>query len=354
MTDASVPKLTDLFREAIKRKASDLHLIAGQAPVFRIDGELQTFDGPTLTPELTKDLSFSMLSPAQARRFERFRELDFSYSLKDVHRFRLNLRWQQGLVSLTARLIPTTIPKPEAIGFTETIYQLTHLLDGLILVTGPAGSGKSTTLAAMVDIINTERSAHILTVEDPIEFVHAAKKSFVEQREVYSDTNSFANGVKYALRQDPDVILVGEMRDQETIQAALTAAETGHLVLSTLHTRNAVESIDRIVDLFPPHHQHQIRGQLANVLRSVIAQQLLPGRRGGRVAAREILINNSAVENLIRDNDERQIYSHMQMGFRDGMRTMNMALEELRQLRLISDETAKNRKVRELTDQRYY
>lgn len=347
-------KLTDLFREGVKRHASDLHLVAGEPPVYRVDGELVAFDGPVLTPEVTKDLSFSLLTTQQSDRFDRFRELDFGYAMKDVSRFRINLRWQQNCVSLTARIIPNVIPRPDDIGFTETLYQLTHLLDGLVLVTGPAGSGKSTTLAAMVDIINTERSSHIITIEDPIEFVHTPKKSVIEQREVYTDTRTFANGIKFSLRQDPDVVLVGEMRDLDTMRAALTAAETGHLVLSTLHTRNAIESIDRIVDLFPPHHQNQIRGQLANVLRTVIAQQLLPGRRGGRVAAREILINNQAIENLIRDNDLRQVYSHMQMGAREGMRTMNMAIEELRQLRFITDEVAQNRKGREQFDQQHF
>lgn len=346
--------LTDLFREAVKRKASDLHLIANQPPVFRVDGELQRFDGPELTPETTKDLSFSLLTPAQARRFESFQELDFGYAMKGGSRFRINLRWQQQFVSLTARVIPSTTPEPESIGLNETIYGLTHLFDGLILVTGHAGSGKSTTLAAMIDIINTERSAHIITIEDPIEFLHKPKKSIIEQREVHADTKSFANGVKYSLRQDPDVILVGEMRDVETMQAVLTAAETGHLVLSTLHTRSAVESIDRILDLFPPHHQAQVRKQLSNVLRCVISQVLLPARRGGRVAAREILINNHAIENLIRDNDLQQLYSHMQMGIREGMCTMNMALEELRQIGAITDEVAKNRKGMEFLDQRFY
>lgn len=354
MTEPPHYKLTDLFREAIRRKASDLHLIAGQPPVLRIDGDLVALGEVLLSPEEAKDLAFSLLSPAQARRFETYLELDFGYTFRGTNRFRINLRWQQQRVSLTTRVIPAAIPRADAIGLTETIYGLTHLLDGLILVTGHAGCGKSTTLAAMIDIINLERSAHIITIEDPIEYLHKPKKSIIEQREVHVDTRSFANAVKYSLRQDPDVILVGEMRDVETMQAVLTAAETGHLVLSTLHTRNAVESIDRILDLFPPHHQTQVRKQLSNVLRAVISQVLLPARRGGRVAAREILINNHAIENLIRENDLQQLYSHMQMGVREGMRTMNMAIEELRVLGAITDEVARNRKGEELFDQHYY
>ncbi|MFH1170941.1 MAG: PilT/PilU family type 4a pilus ATPase [bacterium] len=347
-------KLTDLFRDAVKRKASDLHLVGGEPPVYRIDGELRVADSTPLTGELIRDLAFSLLNPLQASRFERFLELDFGYTMKGLNRFRINLRWQQGQVSLTARVIPGIIPQPDSIRFTETLYSLTHLLNGLVLVTGPARSGKSTTLATMVDIINTERSAHIITIEDPIEFLHTPKKSLIEQREVHLDTRTFANGIKYSLRQDPDILMVGEMRDMETMQAALTAAETGHLVFSTLHTRSAIECIDRIVDLFPPHQQHQVRSQLASVLRCVISQQLLPAARGGLVVAREILLNTSAVENLIRDNDLRQVYSQMQMGIREGMRTMNMAIDELKQLRLITEEVAQNRKGRELFDQRFY
>jgi twitching motility protein PilT len=255
---------------------------------------------------------------------------------------------------MTARIIPYHIPKPDDIGINETMYGLTHLVDGLVLVTGPAGSGKSTTLATMVDIINTERSAHIITVEDPIEYIHHPKRSLIEQREVHDDTRSFENGVKYALRQDPDVLLVGEMRDRETMQAVLTAAETGHLVFSTLHTRNAPETIDRIIDLYPPFQQHQIRQQLASVLRAVITQSLLPCKRGGRVAAREILVVSHAIANLIRDNDIAQIPSHMQMGVREGMRTMNASLDELQKSGMISDIVARNRKTAGSANNRYF
>lgn len=336
-------KLTDLLKEGVQRNASDLHLVAGEPPMFRVDGELVA-DGPRrLTGEETRDLSFSLLSPIQAKRFDAFKELDFAYTLKNIARFRVNLRWQQRQVSFTARIIPTTVPRPEEIGISESIYGLTHMVDGLILVTGHAGSGKSTTLASMVDIINTERASHIITIEDPIEFVHTPKKALIEQREVGVDTRSFANGVKYSLRQDPNVVLVGEMRDLETMQAVLTAAETGHLVLSTLHTRSAAESIERIIDLFPPHHQEQIRTQLSTVLRAVISQVLLPAKRGGRVAAREVLLVNHAVANLIRENEVGQIRSQMQMARREGMQTMDMAIESLRAAGVIDDLVARNR-----------
>ncbi len=354
MAEAKGYKLTDLLKEAVRRGASDLHCIAGRPPILRVDGDLVALPGEPFAAEETRDLSFSLLNPMQAKRFEGFRELDVAYAMKGVGRFRINLRWQQRAVSLTARVIPSVIPKPDDIGLTEPIYGLTHIMDGLILVTGPAGSGKSTTLATMIDIINTERSAHIITIEDPIEFVYKPKKSLIEQREVNSDTRSFANGVKYSLRQDPDVVLVGEMRDMETMQAALTAAETGHLVLSTLHTRNAVETIDRIIDLFPPYHQGQIRTQLASVLRAVIAQLLVPAKHGGRIAAREILLVNQAVANLIRENEIAQIRSHMQMSARDGMQTMAMNIEHLRTAGKIDDLVARNRIGNEFSSQRYY
>lgn len=353
-TDPQALKLTELLKEAGRRRASDLHLIAGVPPVLRIDGELYSMSNTPLSAEEARSLSYSLLTPGQVKRFEHAKELDFGYSMKGSWRFRMNLRWQQRQVSLTARLIPTVVPKPVDIGVTETMYGLTHLMDGLILVTGPAGAGKSTTLASMIDIINTERSAHIITIEDPIEFLHPAKKSIIEQREVFVDTRSYADAVKFSLRQDPDVLLVGEMRDLETMQAVLTAAETGHLVLSTLHTRSAAESIDRIVDVFPPHQQNQIRIQLASVLRATISQVLLPGRRGGRIAAREIMIVNHAISNLIRQNDISQVYSHIQMGSAQGMCTMNMAVEELRKQGEIGDITARNRTSQEFTNHRFF
>lgn len=351
---ATTYKLTDLLKEAVARRASDLHLIAGTPPLLRVDGELMPVDGAQLTRDDTRDLAFSLLSADQARRFTALRELDCAYAPQALGRFRVNVRWQQGAVSMSARVIPAKIPDAAAIGLNETIYGLTHLMDGLILVTGPAGSGKSTTLACMIEIINTERNAHILTVEDPIEFVYAPRKSVIEQREVGSDTRSFARAVKYSLRQDPDVVLVGEMRDRQTVQAVLSAAETGHLVLSTLHTRGAAESVTRIIDLFPPHQQQQVRLQLASVLRAVLAQMLLPSQHGGRVAAREVLLVNKAVSTLIHDNDIGQIASQMQLGVRTGMQTMRGAVEQLRAADLISDMVAKNRAGDELSEHRYY
>lgn len=346
-------KLTDLLQEAVQRRASDLHLLANEPPTFRVDGGLTVFEETPLAPETVRDLAMSLLTPYQVKRFQEYKELDFSYVMRDVGRFRINVRWQQRFVSFSARIIPTTIPKADNLGFNEVLYQLTHLMDGLVLLTGPAGSGKSTTLAAMIEIINTERSAHVITIEDPVEFVYEPKKSIIEQREVYVDTRSFANGVKYVLRQDPDVILVGEMRDLETTQAVITAAETGHLVFSTLHTRSAVDSIHRIIDLFPPHHQTQVRLQLASTLRAVVTQQLLPQQQGGRVAAREILIVNQAVSNLIRENEISQIHSQMQMGLQEGMQTMDVALERLREAGLIDDRVARHRRGNERLSQRY-
>lgn len=354
MAEKARYKLTDLLHEALRRGASDLHLLAGHPPVFRIDGELTTAASPPAPASEVKELSCSTLSATQAKRFELLRELDIGYALKDLARFRINLRWQQGSVSMTARVIPKIIPKAEEIGMSEVLYGLTHLVDGLVLVTGPAGSGKSTTLATMVDIINTERSAHIITIEDPIEFLHASKKSIVEQREVGTDTRSFASAVKYSLRQDPDVVLVGEMRDLPTVQAVLTAAETGHLVLSTLHTRSARESIERILDIFPPHHQAQVRTQLANVLRAVVSQTLLPAVHGGRIVARELLLATHPVANLIRDNEMAQIPSHMQMAQREGMQSMESAVAKLYRDGKISQVVAKNRLGKEYGSHRYY
>ncbi len=354
MAEKTRYKLTDLLHEALRRGASDLHLLADHPPVFRIDGELTSATTPPVSASEVKELSCSILSAAQAKRFELLRELDIGYALKDAARFRINLRWQRGNVSMTARVIPKVIPKAEEIGMNEVMYGLTHLVDGLILVTGPAGSGKSTTLATMVDIINTERSAHIITVEDPVEFIHVSKKSIVEQREVGTDTRSFANAVKYSLRQDPDVVLVGEMRDLATVQAVLTAAETGHLVLSTLHTRSARESIERILDIFPPHHQNQVRVQLANVLRAIVSQALLPAVHGGRVVARELLLVTHPVTNLIRDSEMAQIPSHMQMAQREGMQLMESAVAELYRDGKISQVVARNRLGKEYGSHRYY
>jgi twitching motility protein PilT len=330
------------FKCAIDNKASDLHLVEGSAPSLRINGELIKIE-PTPIPfgEL-KYAMFSILESDVKERFLRKKDIDLSMNFFDNH-FRVNLHYQEGKIGLTARMVPDIIPNPEQIGFNETIYKLTHLNDGLILVTGPSGAGKSTTLAAMIDIINLERKAHIITIEDPIEFTFQDKQSIIEQRELGRDTRSFAEALKYALRQDPNIIMVGEMRDLDTISAALNAAQTGHLVLSTLHTSTAPETIGRIMDYFPHSLHTQVANQIASVLRAVITQQLLPQVGGGLVAAREIMINNTAISNLIRQNQLEQINSVIQTHQKEGMMSMNMAINNLFKNGLISDETAKNR-----------
>ena len=271
---------------------------------------------------------FGILSEELIKRFRENLDLDFSYEFFGV-RFRINLHKQNGRVALAARLILNNLYSPDELNFTDTMNNLTRLMDGLILVTGPTGAGKSTTLAAMIDTINRERGEHIITIEDPVEYQFCEDKSIIEQREIGRDTNSFSNALRHTLRQDPDVIMVGEMRDQDTISAALTAAETGHMVFSTLHTRTASESIERIVDSFPAHQQKQILIQLASSLRAIVSQKLIPKIGGGRVAAYEILINNSAIANLIRTNKTSQIQSSIQTGAKDGMITMNKSIEKL-------------------------
>lgn len=330
------------FKQAIDRGASDLHLAAGSIPAARVNGEMIKLDDEIIDDkELEADVRL-FVDEEKWDRFKKQRELDFSQEFFGS-RFRINLHFQEGKIGLTARLIPEFIPTPDKLGLDEVVYKLTHLQDGLILVTGPSGSGKSTTLASMINIINKERKAHIITIEDPVEYYFKEEQCVIEQRELGTDTVSFASALKYALRQDPNVIMVGEMRDMETIQAALTAAETGHLVISTLHTSTAAETIDRIVSAFPSHQQMEILNQLASVLRAVIAQELLPLVGGGRVAAREIMINNGAISSLIRRNQVGQIVSAIQTGKKEGMITMNKAIESLLQRGLITAETAKNR-----------
>lgn len=341
------------FKEAIERGASDLHLVGGSVPALRLNGELIKLNHAMLDNSDLKKAVFSLIGKESEERFRRRRELDLSREFFGA-RFRINLHYQEGKIGLTARLVFKQVPSPEDLEFNETIYRLTHLNDGLILVTGPSGSGKSTTLAAMINIINEERKAHIITIEDPIEYLFEEKQSIIEQREIGHDTKSFASGLKYALRQDPNVIMVGEMRDLETVSAALTAAETGHLVLSTLHTPTAPEIIERIVDIFPDHQQHQVLSQLAVVLRAVLAQQLLPRVGGGRIVAREIMINNRAVANLIKRNELEQIYSIIQTSQNEGMITMNKSIDNLLKKNLITEETAKNRKRDLETKAMYY
>ncbi|MDN5327224.1 MAG: twitching motility protein PilT [Moorella sp. (in: firmicutes)] len=310
--------------------ASDVHISAGLPPVFRVNGELQV---QRQWEPLDLEMTARLVRPVVGDKWEVFREqgeIDLAYSLPGVSRFRVNVFHQRGSVGAAIRLIPREIPGLESLGLPPVVAELAGRQHGLILVTGPTGSGKSTTLAAMVDKINRERSCHIITLEDPIEYLHQHRRSIVNQREVGSDTRSFASALRAALRQDPDVILVGEMRDLETIATAITAAETGHLVLATLHTSSAVQSVDRIVDVFPPHQQGQVRIQLADTLEGVITQQLLPrADRKGRVAAVEVLIATPAVKNLIREGKTHQIVSSMQTGARYGMQTMEMALRQL-------------------------
>lgn len=345
--------ITSYFKQAIEQNASDLHLAAGSIPALRIGGELIKLNHGLVENEDLKQAIASLINQKTMEKFERKRELDFSQEFFGS-RFRVNLHYQEGKIGLTARLVPKVIPGPEELGFDEVIYKLTHLKDGLILVTGPSGSGKSTTLACVIDIINKERRANIVTIEDPIEYLFKEEQSIIEQRELGHDTMSFASALKYALRQDPNIIMLGEMRDKETIAAALTAAETGHLVISTLHTSTAAETISRIVDVFPAHQQAQVLNQLASTLRAVIAQQLLAKAGGGRVAAREIMINNSAVANLIRRNQIGQLYSVIQTGQKDGMITMNRAIDKLLENRLIDKNVAHNGKRNLETQAAYY
>lgn len=331
------------FKEAIDKKASDLHLIEGSIPALRIAGDLVRIgDVPIPFGEL-KYAVFSIIDNNTKDRFNRKRDLDLSWEFFN-NRFRVNIHYQEGRIGLAARLVSKEIPNPEEILLNETIYNLTHLKDGLILVAGPSGVGKSTTLAVMIDLINRERSCHIITIEDPIEFIFHDKQSIVEQRQLGRDTQTFASALKYALRQDPNVIMVGEIRDFETMHAALTAAKTGHLVLSTLHTSTAPETVERIIDFFPLQEQKQISNQLASVLRAVICQQLLPKKGGGLVVAREILVNNGAISNLIRNNQIMQIYSVIQTSRNEGMITMNKSIDFLLSEGLITEHAAHNGK----------
>jgi len=337
--------LYDLLKQMIDRGASDLHITTGSPPRLRIDGKLIPVDHPVLTPADTKNLCYSILTDAQKHRFEENNELDLSFGIKGLSRFRANIFMQRGAVAGAFRTIPFGIRTFHELGLPEIINELVKKPRGLIVVTGPTGSGKSTTLAAMVDRINEERYDHIITIEDPIEYLHGHKKSLINQREVNADTSSFKAALKYVLRQDPDVVLIGEMRDLETIEAALTVSETGHLTLATLHTNSAVQTINRIIDVFPSHQQEQIRVQLSFVLEGIISQQLIPKKTGqGRVLAVEILIPNPAVRNLIREDKIHQIYSIMQTGqARSGMQTMNQSLLELYTKGLISYEDAVGR-----------
>jgi twitching motility protein PilT len=323
--------LRTMLEEMLARDASDLHLSAGERPKLRVDGEMANADyDQVLSPKDTLTLAYSVLTETQKKRFEQEDELDFSFGIQNLARFRGNVFKQRGCVSMVVRMIPFNVRSFDELKLPAIVARLAERPRGLVLVTGPTGSGKSTTLAAMIDKINRERKGHIITVEDPIEFIHKHQNCIVNQREVGTDTKSFSSALKYALREDPDVILVGEMRDLETMSAALTIAETGHLALATLHTNSAPEAINRMIDVFPPTQQAQVRAQLAFVLEGIITQTLLPRASGkGRVMVAEILVATPAIRAVIRDDKVHQIYSLMQAGKKHGMLTMNDSLYQL-------------------------
>jgi twitching motility protein PilT len=336
--------LAGLLAGMVPLRASDLHLSAGNPPLYRVRGDLVRTDFDVLTHTEIQRMLYAILTQRQRERFEEDLELDLSYSLPGIARYRVNVYRQRDAVGAAFRLIPFEIRTLEELGAPASIAQFARLPRGLVLVTGPTGSGKSTTLAALIDIVNSEQSAHIMSVEDPIEFLHQHKRSAVHQREVGGDTRTFAAALKHVLRQDPDVILVGEMRDLETIQMAITAAETGHLVFATLHTNTAPSSVDRIIDVFPPHQQQQIRVQLSSSLQGVVTQTLVPAADGkGRAVACEILVVTPAVSNLIREGKTHQIFSSMQTGGSIGMQTMDKALADLVRTGRIRREDAEER-----------
>src|SRR5947208_8877088 len=346
--------LSDLLRKMIEQGGSDLHITTNSAPMVRVHGVLRPLEYPELSPAETKQLAYSVLTDAQKHRFEETLELDFSFGIKGLSRFRANIFNQRGAVGAVFRSIPYEIRSFEELSLPSVIDKLCEKPRGLILVTGPTGSGKSTTLAAMVDKVNRDRHEHIITVEDPLEYLHGHKGCIVNQREVHADTHNFANALRAALRQDPDVVLIGEMRDLETTETALRIAETGHLTFATLHTNSAASSINRIIDIFPAHQQAQVRAQLSLPLEGILCQSLLPRADGrSRVLAMEILIPNAAFRNLIREDKVHQIYSMMQTG-QDihGMQTFNQSLASLFHKRQISRETAMQRtsNVNELRD----
>jgi twitching motility protein PilT len=334
----------DVLLQVMERNASDLHLTAGSQPMIRQHGKLHALDYPVLTPQMTRETIYSILTNDQRQRLETDWQIDLAYSIPGKARFRVNAYFQRAALSAAFRLIPSEMPKMADLGLPPVIHEFTKKPRGFVLVTGPTGSGKSTSLAAMLDAINETRHEHILTIEDPIEFLHKHKKCIVNQRELGADAQSFALGLKAALRQDPDVILVGEMRDLETISTALTAAETGHLVFATLHTQDTAQTVDRIVDVFPPDQQQQVRVQLSVSLQGIVTQQLLPKADGqGRVAATEVLVPTPAVRNLIREGKTHQIYSALQTGGQFGMQTMDTALAQLVREQKITRELAEAR-----------
>jgi len=329
--------LPELLRKVVELEGSDLHITTNTPPQIRVHGHLQRTDGADMTPSETKQLTYSVLTDAQKKRFEESLELDFSFGIKGLARFRCNMFNQRGAVAAVYRLIPEKIRGFQELNLPPVLGMLAEKPRGLVLVTGPTGSGKSTTLAAMIDKINKERHDHILTIEDPIEFVHQHQSCLVNQREVHSDTESFTNALRAALREDPDIVLIGEMRDLETVEAALRIAETGHLTFGTLHTNSAAQTINRIIDIFPSHQQSQIRTQLSLVLEGIVCQSLLPKIGGGRVVSLEIMIPTPGIRNLIREDKVHQIYSAMQTGQdKFGMQTANQSLATLYMKKLVT------------------
>jgi twitching motility protein PilT len=337
------PKIEMLLEEVVKREASDLHLQVGLPPMIRVDGTLSPVQGtPALNEDMMEALVFSVLDEDQKQILLRDKEFDFSFAFGDLGRFRVNAFHERGNIAAALRLIPSEIRTIDQLGMPPVLNKFTEYPRGLVLVTGPTGSGKSTTLAALVDKINTERASHIITVEDPIEYTHHSKRSVVAQREVHYDTFSFSAALRSSLREDPDVVLIGEMRDLETIAAAITIAETGHLVFATLHTNSASQSIDRMVDVFPPHQQPQIRAQLGNMLQAICSQRLVPALSGGRVVAAEILVATPAVRNIIREGKNYQLEAVIQTGAEHGMQSMDRTLANLVHGGVISYEEARN------------
>jgi len=333
--------ITTLLKLTEEKGASDLHITVGNPPILRIDGQLIVADLPALDKEGTRNLVYSMLNDEQKAIFERDKELDFSFALKDMDRFRINIHVQKGNTEAALRRVPRKIPAIDELGLPDVVYDFVQKPNGLVLVTGPTGTGKSTTLASMINFINESRRDLIVCIEDPIEFIYTSKKSIIKQRELYSDTHSFPEALKRVLRQDPDVIVVGEMRDLSTIATTLTAAETGHLVLATLHTPDAPQTIQRIIDVFPPHQQRQVTVQLAECLQGVISQVLVPrADTRGRILATEVMVSTPGIRNLIRENDIAQIPSLLQMGAQHGMNTMDKSLKMLYKKGIITKDTA--------------
>lgn len=344
-TTPAKPKLRIelLLEEVIKKKASDLHIQVGLPPVLRIDGSLVPISGMSkLTEENVEALVFAILDDEQKQILLKDKEFDFSFAFGDLGRFRVNAFHERGNLAAALRLIPNEILTIKQLGLPPVVEKFAEYPRGLVLVTGPTGSGKSTTLAAIVDKINTERADHIVTIEDPIEFTHKSKKSVVVQREVHYDTYSFSASLRSSLRQDPDVVLIGEMRDLETISAAITIAETGHLVFATLHTNSAAQSVDRMIDVFPPHQQPQIRAQLANILQAICSQRLIPAIGGGRIVSAEILIATPAVRNIVREGKSHQLDAVIQTGAEHGMQSMDKTLVQLIHAGTITYEEARN------------